>query len=105
MKHHSIIDDRSLAFGRAIVARLHGDAALVGRAGDTLERWLETCSPQARAALLEWKSVLDGPLAGVVALLTDSSERAVRLRQSNPFAGVLPPSERLAIIREFAVHE
>ncbi len=105
MNYHSTIDDRSLAFGRAIAARLVADGSLLERAGATLARWLESCSPQARPTLLEWKSALERPLEEVVALLTGSSERAVRLRQSNPFAGVLPQDERLAIIREFEARE
>jgi hypothetical protein len=32
---------------------------------------------------------LDGPVDGVVTLLTSPDERATRLRQSKPFTGVL----------------
>ncbi len=105
MKSHATIDARSLAFGRAIEARLRDDPTLVQRARSTLARWLTICSPQARSALLEWNTTLNGPIAGVVDLLTDTSERAARLRQSNPFAGVLPQRERAAILREFAAYD
>lgn len=101
MNRHRLIDERSLAFGRAIAARLPGHPELIGRARQTLVRWLATCSPRSRRPLGEWLAVLDGPPAGVVALLTGDDERATRLRQSNPFAGALSTPERLAILRQF----
>ena len=105
MNRHRLIDERSLAFGRAIAARLAQRPELIERARATLVRWLATCSPGARPALEEWLAVLDGPADEVFALLTGTDERAVRLRQSNPFAGVLPPPERTAILRQFQSHD
>jgi hypothetical protein len=105
MNGHRRIDERSLAFGRAIAARLAERPELIDRARATLVRWLATCSPGARPALEEWLAVLDGPSDGVTALLTGNDERAVRLRQSNPFAGVLTPQERTAILRRFESHD
>jgi hypothetical protein len=49
--------------------------------------------------------VLDGPPEGVVAVLTGEDERATRLRQSNPFAGVLSQQERNAILLQFESHD
>ncbi len=105
MKSHTAIDLRSLAFGEAIVARLRQDPALVRRAEATLARWLDSCSPQVRPALLEWQSVIKGSRDEIEALLMDASERGVRLRQSNPFAGVLSQRERLDILRQFESHD
>lgn len=105
MKTHAAIDERSLALGQAVAQRLGTDPSLITRASTTIRRWLETCSPQVRPALLEWDSALQGPVSEVLALLTSTSERAVRLRQSNPFAGVLPPRERSAILKEFAAYD
>ena len=101
MPDHQTIDRRSLAFGQALAARVRADPALVDAARATLARWMSTCSPRARPALEEWEAVLTGPLDGVIALLTGTDERATRLRQSNPFAGLLPNEERLSIIRRF----
>src|SRR4051794_16065007 len=101
MNGHHGIDERSLAFGRAVAARVAGRPELIARARATAVRWLATCSPRSRHALREWLAVLDGPPEGVVAVLTGGDERAVRLRQSNPFAGVLPADERAAILRQF----
>lgn len=105
MKDHVLIDERSLAFGRAVAARLADDPELMGRARATVVRWLATCSPHVHPALREWLVALDGPAEGVIALLTGRDERAVRLRQSNPFAGVLSQRERTAILRQFESYD
>ena len=101
MTDHRRIDERSLAFGRAVAAKLKARPELIARAKATLERWLTTCSPRARGTLLEWLETLNGPTDAVLHLLTSPDERATRLRQSNPFAGVLSPQERNAILRKF----
>jgi hypothetical protein len=101
MPNHQVIDERSLAFGQAIATKLLEKPELVDRARTTLRRWMTTCSPRALPALLEWQIALDGPLDGVVALLTNRDDRSRRLRQSNPFAGVLSNEERNAILRRF----
>ena len=55
--------------------------------------------------MLEWEAVLQQPASQVVELLTGNGERAIRLRQSNPFAGVLSSRERAAILKEFAAYD
>jgi hypothetical protein len=101
MMGHQRIDERSLAFGRAIAARIADHPELVDQARRNVNRWLETCSPGVRPALHEWLAALNGPIEAVMALLTANDERATRLRQSNPFAGLLPEVERNRILREF----
>ena len=101
MKDHRLIDQRSLAFGRAIAARLVEHPEFIARARATAARWLMTTSPHVHPALQEWIAALDGPVEGVVALLPGTDERATRLRQSNPFAGVLSQQERNAILLKF----
>ena len=101
MQDHRQIDLRSLAFGRAIAAHLQKRPELISVAKDNLRRWLTTCSAGTRSTLLEWQQIIDGPVEGVIALLTDTGERATRLRQSNPFAGVLSNQERNAILLAF----
>ena len=105
MNRHQLIDDRSIALGRAVAARLAAEPQLLNRARATIERWLQTSSPGVRLALEEWRMALDGPIDGVIALLSESDERSVRLRQSNPFAGVLSHAERNAILRQFGSHD
>jgi hypothetical protein len=103
--NHQQIDARSIAFGRAIAARLMAEPQLVDRARATAERWLSTSSPAVRPVLQEWIAALDQPVEAVIQLLTGDDERASRLRQSNPFAGVLSASERTSILRQFESHD
>jgi hypothetical protein len=48
---------------------------------------------------VEWQKVLALPLDGLVAFLTEDTERARALRQCTPFAGVIGPRERWEIWR------
>lgn len=105
MNRHQLIDARSLAFGRAIADRLIESPELVEIGRENLRRWLQTCSPRLRTTLEEWQVTLNGPLAGVIELLTSTDERSIRLRQSNPFAGVLGNAERNQIILQFHANE
>ncbi len=105
MNDHHRIDERSRAFGHAIAARLSEHPELINDARATLARWLTTCSPRSQSTLMEWMTALDGPTDGVIALLTEVNERAVRLRQSNPFAGLLSNRERNAILQAFQSHD
>lgn len=101
MRDHRLIDERSLAFAQAIADRLRRDPSLIQLARTNLENWMKTCSPGVRLTLEEWRAAVDGPIDGVFDLLTSRDERATRLRQSNPFAGALPESERMKILLEF----
>lgn len=105
MKDHRLIDERSLAFDRLIAGKLRSQPALVEKARGNLARWLETCSPGARPALLEWQLLLAGPLDELLAVMEATDERAIRLRQSSPFCGILTPDERLGVIRAFQARE
>jgi hypothetical protein len=105
MKDHRLIDERSLAFSRLVADKLRADPALIEHARCNLERWLGSCSERSRPALLEWRELLDAPLSEVLSFLTSHEERAVRLRQSSPFAGMLTSEERFAILREFQARE
>jgi hypothetical protein len=105
MKDHRLIDERSLAFSRLIASKVRADPALVQRAHANLERWLRDCSERSRPALLEWHGLLASPLDELLSALTSPEERAVRLRQSSPFAGFLTPGERWAILRDFQTRD
>ena len=95
---HQRLDERSLALHAAVANKLQPGPSLVGRANANLSRWRATLNG---VWLDEWQAVLDGSLDGVLALLRERSERATRLRQSSPFAGVLTPEERRAIYESF----
>ena len=93
---HTRIDERSFALHVCVAEKLTADPSLLDIARQNIGRW-QSASDTASPALAEWQQILDGSLADVIALLTERSERATRLRQSSPFAGVLTETERLAI--------
>jgi hypothetical protein len=103
MIDHRDIDRRSLAFGRAIAEKLTQRPELAEHARSNLDRWMLTVSEGTKPALREWLDALNGPLEGVLDLLTAETEHATQLRQSNPFAGVLSQTERNEIMNQFPI--
>ncbi|MBV9528724.1 hypothetical protein [Sphingomonas sp.] len=98
---HSRIDARSLAMHRLVAAKLRANPAILDEARDTLRRWQKMDGSPA-LALSEWENILSAPVAQVSQFLEERSERANRLRQSSPFAGVLTDAERRTIYESFA---
>jgi len=100
MKSHDMIDRRSLALARAIVAAIDADPRRQGlqTARDTCARWLvATPSPVIR----EWQNILRGDWPSIRNVLIDEGEEGRRLRQSSPFCGILSNKERWALYRQF----
>ena len=100
MRTHQRIDERSLAMARAIVEKIDRDPAREGlsRARAICERWHRNSQ---HPAIAEWMSILQKPWEQVRGILLDPSEEGQRLRQSDPFCGILTPHERWAIYKEF----
>jgi hypothetical protein len=99
MRSHEWIDARSLALHEAVAVRLEARPQLLEVARANLKRWL---AARPVAALREWQRLLDSmPLPQLVQLLRSPEEEAVRLRQSSPFAGILSPAERQAILARY----
>ena len=97
------IDERSLAFGRAIAEKVPANPQLVVQAGQRLDEREAAGIARGDTGILpvfaEWREVLHAlSLEELVAFLgTNTSERATRMRQSTPFVGVLSEPERAAI--------
>jgi len=100
MRTHRQIEERSPAMAREIVARIDQDPARAGlaKARATCKRWYER-SPSP--AIKEWLGILERPWEEIRAVLLDPSEEGRRLRQSDPFCGILTPSERWRIYRQY----
>lgn len=82
-----------------VAEKLAGEPALLDVARRNLQRWLGR-SPQP--ALLEWQELIDSlSLEELLILLRSPDERAARLRQSSPFAGILTPAERRKILADY----
>jgi hypothetical protein len=98
---HRLLDARSLAMHALIAEKMVRDPRLLEHARRTLRRWKERQSGPAPAWMNEWGSILRRPLMEVAAFITEISERAARLRQSSPFAGVLSMQERKRLYEAF----
>lgn len=99
MRNHEWIDRRSLALHDAVAAKLEAHPELLDVARANVQRWL---GADPAAAVHEWARLLDvTPLPALIELLRSSDERATRLRQSSPFAGVLTPQERQVILNDY----
>ena len=91
--------ERSLALHEAVADELLRNPEIVGRARRKLDEWLAR-GGRSTPLWLRWRQILERPIQEVAAILTDRSEDAAWLRKASPFAGVLPTSTRLRILRE-----
>lgn len=100
MRTHQQIDERSLALARAIVTKIDGDPARQGlaKARALCRRWYQE---RPLPAIGEWLKILQEPWEDIRRVLLDESESGRRLRQSDPFCGILSPQERWAIYRQY----
>jgi len=93
---HRLLEARSLAMHALIAAKLARDPSLLAKPRQNPENWSARWQHAPRW-VHEWRQILELPWPQIAALITDPSERATRLRQSSPFAGVLTPEERSRI--------
>ena len=100
MASHQTIDSRSRVLAEEVVRRIDIDPQhrAVAHARELCEKW-HRASPSED--LESWERLLDGPWSEIRKVLLDPSERGIRLRQSNPFCGVLTPQERWRIYKGF----
>jgi hypothetical protein len=99
MRSHEWIDARSLALHEAVAARLEAEPDLLEVARANLKRWLASTPAEP---LREWQRLLDTvPMPRLLQLLRSPDEEAAQLCQSSPFAGLLSPEERQAILSRY----
>ena len=99
MRSHEWIDQRSLALHEAVAVKLEAQPQLLDIARANLQRWL---AARPALPLRQWQRLLDTlSLRQLLDLLRSTSQEAVRLRQSSPFAGLLTPAERQAILSRY----
>jgi hypothetical protein len=103
VKTHDAIDRRSLTMVRRIVEKIDSDPSRAGleHARKVCARWVERGNRPA----VEWMAILQGSWPEIRSILLDESEEGKRLRQSDPFCGILTPLERWEIYREAARNE
>jgi hypothetical protein len=105
MLNHRHIDARSRALAIAVADQLRHQPELVDVAKRNIAAWMKGSSSGVRSALAEWDIALNGSIDEVIGLLTSEGENSVRLRQSNPFAGVLSSKQRTEILNRFLDHD
>lgn len=99
MPLHGLSDRRSLVLHGAVAQRLREDPSLLERARERVEGWGRSGSVHPDY-VQAWRELLASGAGAVLAALEDESERGQALRQVSPFAGVLSPRERWALLRE-----
>lgn len=98
---HRRLDARSLAMHVVIAQKIERDPRLLEIARRNLQQWSARWRVGAPRWVEEWRRILAQPWPAVAALITEPSERATRLRQSSPFAGILSVAERRRIYEAF----
>ena len=101
MDRHRTAELRSLAYHRAIAARLTDDPTIVTRAGARLDRAVRAGTSHPHYVAI-WRALLALPVAELVRALGDDSEAMTAARQATPFTGVLTARERWALWRSVA---
>lgn len=83
---------------RRIVEKIDADPERRGlaHAKRVCARW----EAQGRMSAREWRKILEQPWETVREILLEESDEGQRLRQTDPFCGILTPQERWAIYRE-----
>ena len=98
---HRLLDARSLATHCKIARKISKDQSLLEIPRRNIERWRQRASGGPPKFIAEWQDILAEPWSQVVVFITGCSEKAMRLRQSSPFAGVLSARERKQIYDAF----
>jgi hypothetical protein len=99
---HERLEQYSLELHRTVADMLRHDPSLLERAKDNIKRWTVGRDLDKKNPYLEWLDLLDGSPEQIFELLESQSEKAVRLRQSTPFTGILPDNKRLEIFNRYA---
>ena len=104
MNWHQVIDERSHEMDQVIadiLRRAPGKLALVSA---WIDRRLSdpNYSDQGKDALQEWVAVIESEgVDGVLRVLDDRGEEADRMRQSSPFAMLMPQEKRMEILKKY----
>jgi len=103
MDAHRLAELRSVAYHRALAARIAEDPRILTRARERVRQWL--AEGRATFYARRWAELLSGPEDRLREWLVADTEDARALRQSTPFAGELDPRERWRIWREVRERE
>jgi hypothetical protein len=98
---HQHIDSRNELQDRLLAKRLRRNTRLIRLARENLRRWSARDGKRIRPAFAEWQRILDYLSPNEIAdFLVSDTPKARRLRQSSPFMGLFPKSDRPARRRQ-----
>ncbi len=97
-RSHQWIDARDLNMARLIAEKIRRNPALFQEAIKTLQHWKRILRPIPKA-VLEWERIFRrNSKEEVLQILTQDNDEGQRLRQSDPFCGILTEEERLRLL-------
>lgn len=104
MNWHAVIDERNYEMDQVIVAVLRRAPSKLKLVVDWINQKLadpDYCV-QSKDALTEWLRVIESRgVEGVLDVLNGRDQDATRMRQSSPFAVIMPQDERQRILQRY----
>jgi hypothetical protein len=98
---HQWMDACNLAMTQRIAEKIRKRPGLMSIARANLRRWKKVRRPWP-AALREWELILEhNSIENVLAILTQDNDEGQRLRQSDPFVGILTEGERTWFLEHY----
>ena len=95
------MDACTLEMSRIIARKIQRKPELMRIARENLQHWKKVRRPCPQA-VKEWEIILKtNDREQVLEILTQDNDEGQRLRQSDPFVGILTEAERLRILRAF----
>ena len=103
MNWHEVIDERSLELHAVIARELRADPSKLNLVVAWIQRFLDDpdYSEPNKDALREWLEIIRQGLPRVLEVIADRSDEGQRLRQSTPFAVLMPQDERARIFAKY----
>lgn len=95
--HHGAQDLQSLALHEEAVRLARNDPALVQRALETVQRWLQTDDSRSIVLWREWQQVLQ---KGTWRKVLGRTRRAQELRQASPLVTAMPEERRQHVLAQ-----
>jgi predicted transcriptional regulator len=96
---HEKRDQRMLELSHKLAEAIEHDTSLVRRAKEHVQRMLKKDHGLATKDIEKWRDILETySIRRLSQFLTSTSERANRLRQSNPFYAILDTDERKRLL-------
>jgi transposase-like protein len=96
---HDRSDRFSLLLHREVARAIESDAGVLARGRRNILRWQAVHGNSVRA-WDEWLTLLNAGTDEVLKVILDEGEEATRLRQSSPFAGIIPNRRRWELLKE-----